>query len=850
MDLSFLLGAFELTLNRFTRPGHIQESDCKKMINEYESYCDSIYKKHIENDETNAEFWENELKKIYKECGPENKSARALELVTFIICQLYKRKISCFDQINFLCKDLRCGYKMTGHILTCGRNDSFQLGYSMESLQPTPRRVKTEEDVSFIDVSSARYHTLGLTSQGLVYSWGKGFGGKLGLGNEKTHILPTCIHLKTKVLKIAAAKFHSLALTNTGNVLSWGSNKYGQLGLGNTLKSLRPTCVTAMKGPKNASCVSIAASNSHSCCINEFGYVYCWGTNDSNQLGFRKESGKSSNLPRKVSSESFKVSIPVQCAASDSITIVRTQMGDVYQWGLGNQRPNRVCFEREKNTTETGWVTKDITSDSIKLIDISTGPYHRAAVSSDGEVFTWGTEANLLGYCAKNTGKAKSHTTVGKRLEGLYSKGYRISSVKCAKRHSIAVSQNGAAFVWGHGDHGVLGMSGKLTYQPEPKQITMVSNVVAASAAESHSALILRQVDTCISPIKLSTEISENSKSEETRPIKSGVKSLQSMCERKLLAGLNLWNVFSILTFGTTLYLPIIKKTCELFILLNLDTLNMLTPNFLAKLAGHYQLDFNHDDFSSLKASTKKIESKKQSEFLVDAATKEITKIQTTSNLIAKKKLDEKKILPRCNLCKVELSSTKAFYEHIAGKRHRKNLPRVITQVENTTAREEKTFRSAPVKTHIKKKKLFNENDFPKPGSPPRKLIVPDQKITDQVQIQKKLVPKSGYSLFDYLQTRISNKSEISRKQNPWKVVQNDLGNSLDAIRSEQQKEEKVKSPVQSSWGYETQQKSANIARIQKEQNLEKLEKEKKRCKNKKRRLRQKQRKLEKLNIK
>uniref|UniRef100_A0A3Q4MSH2 Alsin Rho guanine nucleotide exchange factor ALS2 b n=1 Tax=Neolamprologus brichardi TaxID=32507 RepID=A0A3Q4MSH2_NEOBR len=70
------------------------------------------------------------------------------------------------------------------------------------------------------------------TLQTEVWSWGHGEHGQLGHGDNLARLQPLCIKsLNNKeVVRVAAGNHHSLALTAQSQVFSWGSNSSGQLG--------------------------------------------------------------------------------------------------------------------------------------------------------------------------------------------------------------------------------------------------------------------------------------------------------------------------------------------------------------------------------------------------------------------------------------------------------------------------------------------------------------------------------------------------------------------------------------------------------------------------------------------
>ena len=77
-------------------------------------------------------------------------------------------------------------------------------------------------------------HMLACTETGTVYSWGDGNKGKLGNGTQNSVEWPTPIDqqhfLGQRVVKVVAGGLHSLALTENGLVFSWGCGSDGRLG--------------------------------------------------------------------------------------------------------------------------------------------------------------------------------------------------------------------------------------------------------------------------------------------------------------------------------------------------------------------------------------------------------------------------------------------------------------------------------------------------------------------------------------------------------------------------------------------------------------------------------------------
>jgi hypothetical protein len=89
-----------------------------------------------------------------------------------------------------------------------------------------------------------------------------GRGAAAGHGDKKAYFFaptPVLAMAGVKVRSVAAGPNHSLALSWDGQVYSWGKNKYGQLGQGENLTRLAPVLVEGLEGVR-----SIAAASVHS----------------------------------------------------------------------------------------------------------------------------------------------------------------------------------------------------------------------------------------------------------------------------------------------------------------------------------------------------------------------------------------------------------------------------------------------------------------------------------------------------------------------------------------------------------------------------------------------------------
>jgi alpha-tubulin suppressor-like RCC1 family protein len=130
---------------------------------------------------------------------------------------------------------------------------------------------KTSEQLTQI---SSRYQALyGVTSTNSIYQLVPDF--KM-ITNFPKH---------QKVRKLCSGLEHTMALTTNGEVYSFGCGLRGQLGHGDVSSQDTPKLIEAINGIK---IVDIACGAFHSCAVSSFGDLYTFGWNSCGQLGMKK----------------------------------------------------------------------------------------------------------------------------------------------------------------------------------------------------------------------------------------------------------------------------------------------------------------------------------------------------------------------------------------------------------------------------------------------------------------------------------------------------------------------------------------------------------------------------------
>ncbi|HEX9052484.1 MAG TPA: hypothetical protein VF841_18300 [Anaeromyxobacter sp.] len=140
-----------------------------------------------------------------------------------------------------------------------------------------------------VAVSGGFGHTCAVTTSGHVKCWGANEHGQLGDGTTLDSALPVDVDLPAPATALAAGYVHTCAIAG-GAAYCWGDNSTGALGDGTTAQRSSPVRVAGISGASAASAGGGENAGTpptwygHSCALAG-GSLWCWGGNESGQLG-------------------------------------------------------------------------------------------------------------------------------------------------------------------------------------------------------------------------------------------------------------------------------------------------------------------------------------------------------------------------------------------------------------------------------------------------------------------------------------------------------------------------------------------------------------------------------------
>ena len=230
------------------------------------------------------------------------------------------------------------------------------------------------------EVAVGTEHACARADDGTLWCWGRNDYGQLGDGSNAFRAMPVQVSaLAGLVVQVATTGTHTCARTIDGTLWCWGSNDSGQLGDGTTTDSPTPLRVT----PLGANVRQVSTSPaSHTCACLADGTAWCWGHNDSGQLGDGTTS--QSAFPVQVSG----LASVVEVSAGLSHTCARTSEGALWCWGDngGGQLGNGISGQRAMATTPV-----PVAALGTDFVEVCAGTGSTCARGRNGGIWCWGS---------------------------------------------------------------------------------------------------------------------------------------------------------------------------------------------------------------------------------------------------------------------------------------------------------------------------------------------------------------------------------------------------------------------------------------------------------------------------
>eukprot|EP00945_MAST-04E_sp_MAST-4E-sp1_P002433 g2433.t1 len=379
------------------------------------------------------------------------------------------------------------GMSHSGIVYTWGHGDKGRLGNGDRrgSLIPEENAFFNSSAIRAVQGACGEAHTAVVGANGTLYTFGSGSYGRLGHGEELDVFVPKLVDTlqRENIAQVACGAFHTVILTSNGMIFSCGSGRYGQLGHdgfadGGMPNFLEPSLI--LEGGE-VEYTLVACGTFHTIALTSDKKVRSWGFGGSGRLGHAPKSGSKSDST--LLDEYFK---PTTILTLKNVDI--TGVLDLKEDQNNNADQEGNASTGGGKTPGGSSIAYSLSPKAVRMVDC--GEQHTLMLTQSGHVWAWGNNSQgQLGIVIANS--KRNFVSKPEQLTQSFSV-HTMAFIAAGNKHSMAVTASGDVFTWGRGKEGQLGLGGSEN-KSEPQIVSSLQGraVVFAAGGECMSAVIV-----------------------------------------------------------------------------------------------------------------------------------------------------------------------------------------------------------------------------------------------------------------------------------------------------------------------------------------------------------------------
>ena len=292
-------------------------------------------------------------------------------------------------------------------------------------------------------------HTVTVSDDGIVYSFGSNYYGQLGLGHNKDVLSPTPIQKLAKIKQVFCGFTFTICIDERGSMWSFGNNQFGQLGTGDTEDKRIPQNIENIPPVQTVAC-----GKAHTLIITNDKNLWSVGRNDYGQLCLGNVANQSKPQQSLYSNVSQIAASGISSVFQSNNKIYGCGYNGYGQLGTGNnldQINASVVFKHPPN-----------------IIQISCGFYHVLFLDDEGTVFSVGkNDSGQLGL-----GDTRNQNILN-RINNIPP----IRLISCASNSSFLIDYEGNIWSFGENLYAQLGHGNKTKSFDHPNKISSLVDI-------------------------------------------------------------------------------------------------------------------------------------------------------------------------------------------------------------------------------------------------------------------------------------------------------------------------------------------------------------------------------------
>lgn len=290
--------------------------------------------------------------------------------------------------------------KTDGTLWLWGRNVNGELGNNQTAIGAYSSPIQTvSSGTNWMQVSCGTQHTMAIKTDGTLWLWGGNTSGQLGTNNNTFYSSPVqTVSSGTNWKLVTSGRYHTVAIKTDGTLWAWGKNDlYGNLG--DNTRTNRSSPVQTISSGTNWKLIGAGGYNTGA--VKTDGSLWVWGDNTNGQLGDTTVVSKSSPIQTISGGTNWK-----QISWGFKTAFAIKTDGTLWTWGYNLQGQ----IGDNSTTPKSSPVQTISGGNNWKLV--SGGSYAATAIKTDGTLWLWGYNAYGALGDNSNTDKSSPVQTI------------------------------------------------------------------------------------------------------------------------------------------------------------------------------------------------------------------------------------------------------------------------------------------------------------------------------------------------------------------------------------------------------------------------------------------------------